>query len=1359
MFLQRLLTPLLVVSFLSRAAGADGAASGGQWTHYKPATPSSVTWLDLVSRGDEVQVQGTYSMKVNVATGAVDQPARPAYDPVANYVVADGDSPVFWSQAQGDGGAPLLVRDWSSGAVLDTATLPGGPNVNREFLDDHGLVFYDGKKIGVAGFYGENVQTAATQTTAAIPGPLTVVASSDWIAVHFELPGGGSQYRIEVYDRHTLAYKAGITQSGLISVKGNLLAQKTSNSVIVRELPGLTTLAVIPMQSTTFTGFEMVEGGLWIYEGGRNPSGIQFSYYDLSNPAAPVALHRLPAPDTTSYVGAPFWRMQGSPHFLAFAADDKSLWVWKRNGTGPVAAIVPAGPAHEGEAASFKVKLSSAAPTAVQVQVSAQSGTATEGQDFAAFSTTVNIPAGATESAAQAVTILADTVLEPNESFILASGTTSGCVVEQPKVPVVIAANGFNVTVHPKFLNNRSFRLDNVWGITGSYLVGAGHNYPQIGGDLGRTVAVDVGSGAVAGEMPGTVTATSGDQFYVRDGIFFRNSLDTASAWQVPGFQVIASNIAAGGKILGPLNAQHMLVKKSSPNRLVVAKISDGSELATHPLGSSDATAVIADNVEGIPGVSVAVLDTGVSQGGDSIQLFKVLSPDTLGVARSFSWPAFHPQLGPLPKLKVAAGKHAVFTASYAICAVDTVSGEWRWTVPTTSQDNFDANAAIKGDVLMMRGVGLSGASDEFARFRSFDLKNGTVLENQSFEDIAGTPFTTLAKTGVHATPVGFLVANGRDSASISISPTRPNVELRIEPFTDNRSGELEIVAKENFTGSHSLAIDEYAEVLENLPTGTRLFSTLPQQIEFTAAGETLPLDSKHPASGAETVRVRAMSSTAAGATAGFGKATVTTHVEPVPEQAFFTGAPARNTPAVPVAAAGNLLAVGYPFEPEAVNNPTGLVDLYDKSTGAFLRTIEAPAGVSKMRFGAALAITGNRIVIGAPGNNGYPSLPGKVFVFDTATGAMVRELKLKKAMAFGASIAANDSWIAVGAPGTYNVLPPTGILARKLVPGSVAVFDAKTLKLRYQASSKGEMLGWSVALDGDTLFAGAPLASLMAPVAAPFAGIVRSYALPKGKAKGKALPLLGPLHPVADGHFGLKVAASSSLLAVQASRTEDGKEGVQVHPRGDLKMGAIFGMPGANVKEGALHVTETQVIAGGWGEPLRIFDLDDVRPEASYSLSPGAQDVATDDTHFYWADTAPHRALLPAISSARSLALGSAGGDDVDLNHDGRRDAIDRLLQQRGAKGMPVTIGAGDARQYRFALDADIPEGMAVSFEYSADLTRWVPLLAWDGEAKRWQDAGGHAIGEAGAEGWLYEWQAPEAKVFFRTRVEMAEE
>jgi hypothetical protein len=1374
--LPQLLTPLVLFSSLCLASAQGIPASGGLWTEYPPSTPPTVNGAVLSSRGDEIQVSGSYRMKVNHATGTVDPAPRAAFDPSLDSIIADGSGPVFWTRPWAEPNGTISARDWTTGVVTGTVTIPPGVG-GKIVLDDLGSVFFSGEKLATAGFNGENPATISIQT----PGQLgsstnTIAAGPQWISVLFDTQASVTP-RIEVYDRSTLAFKAGINPgSRMMSAHGDLLACLSGNFITIRQLPDLTVVSTIFLpQSVTLTDFAMVDGGLWVFQRAPNLIGSEFRYYDLGNPANPVPGNRLTAPTWTSYVGPLYQRMITGRDFIAFAADDRSLWAWRRGESGPIAKIVPAGSAREGSAASFKVQLSQAAPSAVQVQVTAESASAVQGQDFAAFSAIVNIPAGALESSAQEIAILQDEALEANESFTLASGSTNGCVVEETKVPVIIAANGFNREVQRQYDTNRTFRLQTVWGIDGPYLIGSGQDVLPTGG-ITLTVVMNAATGVIVNHRSGDGLSYSSDTRSVEDGVLFTHSLDTLTSMRLPSLDVIGFRTPSGGKLVGPLDAEHMVVTRDTPNRVMILKNSDGSVVATHASGINPPVVAIARSIEGVTGQAVVVQDSAFTPEGKPLEVLKILNPATLEPIRSFSWPSFHPQMGDSSELIAAGGRHAIYAGTRGVSAVDTVSGQHLWTVPTFSLGSIPREACISGDLLLMRGLSFNQASDEPFRYRFFDLKNGAVVEDLSFEELSGKPLVNGVTSILQGTTTGFVVVNGRQAVNVITNPTRPNVELLADPFEDNRSGELRVVAKENFAGSHALLIGEYAEVLEDRPPGIRLFGTLPQQIDFTAAGATLPLDCERPAATSEVPLFRAMSAGLPTAAAGFGKTTVTTHVKPAVEKPpFFTGGPQRGTYAVPVVASGNLLAVGYPYEPgSGVESEHGAVDLYDKSSGAFLRTIQPPAGVANLNFGHSLAFAGSRIVIGAPGNRGLVTQPGRVFVFDTATGAQVTELKLKKSFAFGSSIAANGSWIAIGAPGIYGSLPSNPVNLRgKPIVGSVAVFDANTYKLRYKASTKGELLGWSVALAGDTLYAGAPMASLRLPVSTAFAGIVRPYALPLGKKKGRPLPILGSIRPVERGYYGLKVATNSEILAVHAGSGSDDKKAVQIHQLVNPLLLATFRVPGADVGGGVLHLTEELLFAGGLSDSLRVFDFDDERPEASYSIST-VRGVATDDDYFYWVDTIPRRAELPASSVAApapgSLLVRADPSPDRDLNLDGRSDAIDLLLQHRLVKGLPVVIEAlapgsdpGESSRFRFLLDADIPEGMAVSFEYSSDLTGWSKLLAWDAAKGRWCDAAGHAIGSAGTgnsdegevDAWSYDWQAPAGKTFFRTRVE----
>ncbi len=141
------------------------------------------------------------------------------------------------------------------------------------------------------------------------------------------------------------------------------------------------------------------------------------------------------------------------------------------------------------------------------------------------------------------------------------------------------------------------------------------------------------------------------------------------------------------------------------------------------------------------------------------------------------------------------------------------------------------------------------------------------------------------------------------------------------------------------------------------------------------------------------------------------------------------------------VAAFGNNLLIGAPGE-NAANGTTGRVYLYDGVTGAQLRVFETPllpGGSTDVQFGTALAVSGNTIYIGAPGFVSGTDV-GRVFQFNGLTGAVGPNLGASNPnlTRFGSSLAINGQYLLVGAPG--NVVPP-------FAPGGAVLFDSTTLQ------------------------------------------------------------------------------------------------------------------------------------------------------------------------------------------------------------------------------------------------------------------------------------------------------------------------
>ena len=1342
---------------LCRAFAGDMVASGGEWARYMAPETNPDEFVRFVPRGNEIQVTGRYHLKIDRTTSAVDLAPRPYFSPETDLIVADGDAPVFWTrsrEAPGAGGE-ISVRDWTTGLVLGHAAIPEGIPAAAIHLDQHGALIYSGRELVKADLYGEDPLIVRSHIPNGGLGA-TIAAGERWVVVY-----SGTGYlnqRIEVYDRANLQFKNFIApQSRHVAAHRDLMACVVDGALAIYDLPDLKLRAMIPIApglsptgGELLVDIEMVENGLWVLQRAKNAFEREILYYDLGDPSFPRLVNRLLPP--ANEAEWPNLSLSAGRDFLAFAAADRSTWLWARKQGGPVARILPEGSVKEGEAARFKIALSHPSDLPIQVTVSARSATAIEGEDFEAFNAVMTIPPGSIASESRAVTTLQDTTLEGNESFALAFGPTSGCVTEETRVPVVIKGNGYNTTVHRRFLDNGSFRFDQVWAMDGPHLIGAGSAYPIRGGSPTRIVVADADTGTIVTDLKGAGQDNT-TAHAVRDGVFFMLWYESACSWEIPGGRVRGNRVAGAGKILSLLDGEHMLVKKSEPSRLVVAKLYDGSEIASESLEDREASVAVARDLEGLPEGAVVVWENVAKPGEKPFAKLRILDPSTLAAVRTFSWPGAHPKLGPRSKLRLASGTTLLFESIYSLTAIDVATGESRWSLPLNSGSSFGWDACISGNLLLTRGLDLIDGIDETARFRFIDLTNGAILEDLGLENLAGKPVNPGgAKITLMAIRGGFMIASGRQAVSIETTPTRPNVEIRATPFEDNRIGTVEIRAKEKFTGSHGLVIAEFSETLDDLPAESPpLIGTLPRTIDFTADGASFPLDCSRPAIGSELLSLRAMSTRDPRAAAGFGWTSVKNHVIPLNEEIFFTGGPVRKMSSDQIAVGGDVVAVGYSKGPEPSTLPDGVVDLYDKNTGAYIKSIYPPAAVKNSQFGAALAIQGGRMWVGAPGRRFKPELQGRVLIYDLASGVLLRELKKKGSLAFGATIAANSSWVAVGAPGGYEVLPTTPQNDRgKPIPGSVVVFDAATLKPRYTASARGEMLGWSLALDGDILFAGAPLASLKKPVAVKYAGLVRAYSLPRGKVKGRALPILMSATPEQDGHFGVNLAANGGILAVHSIRGEDGSKALQVQRMADIPLSRAFGMPGSDMKEGCLHVVDGLILSGNRSGPMRVFNMDDNRPEFGFD-NVRAHDITSDGGYFYWVDTAPRRARLPLAPDFSA--------NDEDLNHDGRTDEIDVLLRHRGRDGLPARIlqVPGAAHRFNFSVDTNIPPMTAVRVEYSTNLREWKPLLTWDAATGQWREPGGTPINPSTGAGqsWTWEWLAPASSVFFRTLVE----
>jgi len=150
----------------------------------------------------------------------------------------------------------------------------------------------------------------------------------------------------------------------------------------------------------------------------------------------------------------------------------------------------------------------------------------------------------------------------------------------------------------------------------------------------------------------------------------------------------------------------------------------------------------------------------------------------------------------------------------------------------------------------------------------------------------------------------------------------------------------------------------------------------------------------------------------------------------------------------------------------------SGSVYLYDASTGTQLDKWVASDGGDDDRFGAAVAISGDLAVVGAWRDDDNGSNAGAAYVFAVSTGQELFKLLASDGIpgaSFGLSVAVSGDRILVGAQNQgVNGIPV----------GTAYVFDATTgaelRKILPCSNAPGQFFGRSVSLDGDRAVVGA---------------------------------------------------------------------------------------------------------------------------------------------------------------------------------------------------------------------------------------------------------------------------------------------
>jgi uncharacterized repeat protein (TIGR01451 family) len=178
------------------------------------------------------------------------------------------------------------------------------------------------------------------------------------------------------------------------------------------------------------------------------------------------------------------------------------------------------------------------------------------------------------------------------------------------------------------------------------------------------------------------------------------------------------------------------------------------------------------------------------------------------------------------------------------------------------------------------------------------------------------------------------------------------------------------------------------------------------------------------------------------------------------------------------MAADGKRLAVGAPGDPSALQG-RGTVYVFQRNGASWGQGLPLQSGAVGDRFGVSVALQGNRLAVGAPSAIGARApAAGAVFLFEWNGSAWVAERIVpadgERGDEFGSAVALAGDTLVVGAPGDGD---------RGSLAGAVYVFQrsgtgwGQPRKLFADDAQAADEFGSAVAIHGDTLIVGAPFA------------------------------------------------------------------------------------------------------------------------------------------------------------------------------------------------------------------------------------------------------------------------------------------
>ncbi len=281
------------------------------------------------------------------------------------------------------------------------------------------------------------------------------------------------------------------------------------------------------------------------------------------------------------------------------------------------------------------------------------------------------------------------------------------------------------------------------------------------------------------------------------------------------------------------------------------------------------------------------------------------------------------------------------------------------------------------------------------------------------------------------------------------------------------------------------------------------------------------------------------------------------------------------------IAVSGDTAVIGAPSDDVGINANQGSVYVLERNQGGannwgLVKLLTASGGAAGDRFGISVAISGDRIIVGAFGAN---NAQGAAYIFERNTGGTNNFGEVKKIVAvngtagdqFGYSVAINGNAVIVGAflaeVGT-NDFQGAGYIFEQNAGGANNWGQIK--KLVASDGTTNDQFGVSVSISGGTAVVGTPFDDVSANANQ---GAVYIFQRNTGGANnwGELRKIVASDGAENDG-FGLSVAVSGNTLVV----------------------GAVQAQIGTNANQGAGYIFERNT--GGadfWGQVKKLTASD----------------------------------------------------------------------------------------------------------------------------------------------------------------------